>query len=135
MEPHCIHPNLNDFIRFLGRILHHFSFYKKVPWHSKKVLDKMIDVFPGYFAKNLFSLMSTKSGNSFSFWQVMEINRFSLPKFFKKRERFEPVKSYYYRLSQYQISTSLHKYEVKLFSATFLEHKKCLFDFKLLLVL
>ena len=93
----------------------------------------MIDVFPGYFAKNLFSLMSTKSGNSFSFWQVMEINRFSLPKFFKKRERFEPVKSYYYRLSQYQISTSLHKYEVKLFSATFLEQKKCLFDFILAL--
>ena len=33
-----------------------------------------------------------------------------------------------YRRSQYQTSTSLHKYEVKLFSATFLEHENGIFD-------
>ena len=39
-----------------------------------------------------------------------------------------PVKNHTYRGSQYQTSTSLHRYEVKLFWATFLKHKKCLFE-------
>ena len=32
------------------------------------------------------------------------------------------------------LSTLLHKYEIMLFSVTFLEHKKCIFTFKLKLV-
>ena len=39
-----------------------------------------------------------------------------------------------YKGSQYRTSTLLHKYEVNRF-ATFLEHNKCLFDFKLALFL
>ena len=40
-----------------------------------------------------------------------------------------------YRHSQYYRSTSLHKYVVNLFSATFLKHKKLYFEIKLGLVL
>ena len=40
-----------------------------------------------------------------------------------------------YRRSQYYRSTSLHKYVLKLFSATFLEQKKLWFETKLALVL
>ena len=39
-----------------------------------------------------------------------------------------------YRRSQNLTSTSLHEYEVNVFSATFLVHKKCVFAFKLVLV-
>ena len=40
------------------------------------------------------------------------------------------VSTMIYRRSQCLTSTPLHKYEVKLFSATFIKHKKCLFEIK-----